>query len=294
MNIINEFEARYLNLLTDFGFHKIFGTESNKDLLMDFLNQIIKEEGLITDIKHLNPEQLGNFETDRKAIFDIFCTTEKGEYFIVEMQKANHAFFRDRCIYYSSLPIQRQALRGDWSFRLDRVYLVAILDFVLFNEFEEDKNQIVEQVYFMRERTKTIFSNKLKFAFVELPKFRKTEEELKTHFDKWLYILKNLSKLTDRPISVQGGIFDKVYELSEIKRLKIEEMETYKKSVRDYYDVQLAMDYSREEGREEGIEKEKIDILQKCFKMDFPIEVIIELTGYTKEQISFYKTNTVI
>ena len=98
-----EFEARYLNLLTDFGFHKIFGTESNKDLLIDFLNLIIREEGLITDIHYLQPEQLGKSETDRKAIFDIFCVTENGEYFIVEMQKAKRFFQRQEYLlcYFS-------------------------------------------------------------------------------------------------------------------------------------------------------------------------------------------------
>ena len=136
------FEERYLNLLTDFGFHKIFGTESNKDLLIDFLNQVIKEEGHIVDIKYLNPEQLGDFEMDRKAIFDIFCITEKEEYFIVEMQKASQAFFRDRSLYYASLPIQKQAPQGDWNFRLNTVYFVAILDFVLFDEFEEDTEHV--------------------------------------------------------------------------------------------------------------------------------------------------------
>jgi predicted transposase/invertase (TIGR01784 family) len=136
----NEFESRYINLLTDFGFHKIFGTESNKDLLMDFLNQVIKEEGLIVDIKYLNPEQLGDFETDRKAVFDIFCITEKEEYFIVEMQKANQAFFRDRSLYYASLPIQKQALKGDWNFRLNKVYFVAVLDFVLLMNVKKTKS----------------------------------------------------------------------------------------------------------------------------------------------------------
>jgi len=101
MRTNDKFEARYLNPLTDFGFHKIFGTESNKDLLIDFLNQVIKEEGLITDIEYLRPEQFGDFETDRKAIFDIFCITEKGDYFIVEMQKAKRAFFKERSIYGS-------------------------------------------------------------------------------------------------------------------------------------------------------------------------------------------------
>ena len=134
-----EFNARYLNPLTDFGFHKIFGPEA-KDLLIDFLNQIIREEGIITDIEYLIPEQFGNFETDRKAIFDIFCTTEKGDYFIVEMQKAKQAFFRDRSVYYASLPIQKQALQGDWYFSLKAVYFVAVLDFILLMNLRKIKS----------------------------------------------------------------------------------------------------------------------------------------------------------
>jgi len=295
MKTYGEFEARYLNPLTDFGFHKIFGTESNKDLLIDFLNQIIKEKGRITDINHLKPEQLGNFEKDRKAVFDIFCTTERGEYFIVEMQKANRAFFRERCIYYTTFPIQQQAQKGIWNFRFDTVYLVGILDFILFDEFEEDKEQIVEYVGLMRERTKTVFSNKLKFAFVELPKFRKTEKELETHFDKWLYLLKNMPKFEARPASVQGEIFKKLFELSEIEQLKETEMETYRKSVMDYYDVQDCMDYARDEGREEGrkegIEKEKIATIQKYFQKNMAMEDIIFFTGFSEEQIIHYYNN---
>ena len=280
-------EARYINLLTDFGFHKIFGTESNKDLLIDFLNQIVKEEGLIVDVKYLNPEQLGDFETDRRAIFDIFCITEKEEYFIVEMQKASQAFFRDRSIYYASLPIQKQALKGDWNFRLNTVYFVAVLDFILFDEFEEDKEYVVEHVYLTRERTKTLYSDKLKFAFVELPKFRKTEEELETHFDIWLYLLKNLPKLKSRPTAAEGKIFEKLFKLAEVKRLKEKEMETYKKSITDYHDVRLCMDYALEKGREEG----KILVIQKCLQKNMPIEDIIFITGFSKEQINLYMEN---
>jgi len=299
----DEFEARYLNPLTDFGFHKIFGPES-KELLIDFLNQIIREEGRITDIQYFPPEQLGNFETDRKAIFDIFCINENGEYFIVEMQKARQAFFRDRSIFYASLPIQQQAPQGDWAFRLKAVYFVAILDFVLFDEFEEDKNQIVEHVYLMRESTKTMYSNKLKFAFVELPKFNKREEELGTHFDIWLYLLKHLPELKDRPASAQGEIFEKLFKLAEIKRLTEEDMETYEKSITDYCGVQLAMDYAREEARKEayekgierGIEKgrketrkeERITLIQKCLQKNMPIEDIVFLTGFSKEQITLF------
>jgi len=286
-----EFRSKYLNPLTDFGFHKIFGTESNKDLLIDFLNQVIKEESLITDIKYLQPEQWGNHKTERRAIFDIFCVNEKGEYFIVEMQKAKQLFFRDRSIYYASLPVQKQAPQGIWDFRLKAVYLVAILDFVLFDEFEKDKEQVIEHVCLMRESTKTVYSYKLRFTIVELPKFKKTEDELVTHFDMWLYLLKNLPKLIDPPTSVKGEVFEKLFGLTEIKRFKKVDMENYRKSVLEYYDVQDAMECARIEGREEGREEGKFLIIQKCLQKNISIDDIVFITGFSKEQIINYKAN---
>ncbi|MCL1934173.1 MAG: Rpn family recombination-promoting nuclease/putative transposase [Candidatus Azobacteroides sp.] len=295
----DELKARYLNLLTDYGFHKVFGV---KNLLIDFLNLAIREESLITDIQYLPPEQWGNLKTERKAIFDIFCTNEKGEYFIVEMQKEKQPFFRDRCLYYASLPIQKQAPRGIWDFRLKAVYMIGILDFVLFDESEEDKEQVVEYVYLVRERTKTQYSHKLKFVFIELPKFRKTEKELKTRFDRWLFILKNLYKLKERPASIRDEIFEELFRLAEIKQLTKKDMRTYKKSITDYHEVRSAMDCAREESREEGIavgiekgiekgrEREKIAVIQKCLLKNMSIDDIIDLTGFSKEQIMEMKT----
>jgi len=287
------FDAKYLNPLTDFGFHKLFGPESGKDLLKNFLNEIIREEGLITDIQYLASEQWGYRESDRKAIFDIFCINEKGEYFIVEMQKAKQPYFKDRSIFYASLPIQKQAVRGIWNFHLKAVYLVAILDFILFDEFDDDKEQVIESVHFVRERTKTLYSDKLNMIFVELPKFRKTEKELGTNTDKWLFSLKNMSKLKECPAALRGKIFEKLFELAEIKQLTQEDMETYRKSILEYQDVRDAVDYAREEAFEKGREVEKITIIQKCLQKNITIEDIIDLTGYSKDQIIRYTVNNI-
>jgi len=290
------FESRYLNPLTDFGFHKLFGTESCKELLIDFLNEIISEEGLITDIQYLQPEQWGHLKSDRRAIFDIFCKNEKGEYFIVEMQKAKQTYFRDRSIYYASLPIQKQAPRGDWNFQLKAVYMVAVLDFVLFNEFEDDKNRVIEYIRLWREQTQTRYSKKLNFIFVELPKFRKTAEELETNRDKWLFTLKNLSQLEERPVSVQGKVFEELFRIAEIKQLTKEDMREYRKSILKYRDVRDAMECARGEAFEEGIEKgkkeareeEKISIIQKCLQKNMTIEDIIFFTGFSQEQVTLF------
>jgi len=300
-------DSRYLNPLTDFGFHRIFGTESSKELLIDFLNEIIREEGLITDIKYLPAELRGFTEKERKAVFDIFCTNEEGEYFIVEMQRAKQPYFRDRSVFYASLPIRKQAPRGIWDFRLKAVYLVAVLDFILFNEFEDDKDYVIEQVHLVRERTKSFFSKKLNLIFIELPKFRKNEEELTTNVDIWLFLLKNMSKLENRPASVQGKIFEELFQIAETNQLTKKEMREYKKSVLEYRDVRDSIELAREEAREEGIkegiergiergikrgiEKEKITIIQKCLQNNIPLEVITYLTGFSKEKINRYTIN---
>jgi len=102
-------QDKYINPFTDYGFKKLFGTEINKDLLIDFLNQVLPERHHIQDLSYTPTEQLGASEVDRKAIFDLYCTSPSGERFIVEVQKAKQNYFKDRSVYYSTFPIQEQA-----------------------------------------------------------------------------------------------------------------------------------------------------------------------------------------
>ena len=120
------------------------GEEPNKGLLLDFLNELLKEEqGRITELTYLKSENLGRTELNRKAVFDLYCTNEKGEKFIVEIQKTKQKFFKDRTVYYSTFPIQEQAKKGsEWNFKLEKVYTIAILDFV----FDEDKTNPINFV----------------------------------------------------------------------------------------------------------------------------------------------------
>ena len=92
-------QERYINPLTDFGFKRLFGTEPNKALLIDFLNVILPKRHTISDLSYRNSEHIGNTALDRKAIFDIYCKSESGERFIVEIQKARQNFFKDRSVY---------------------------------------------------------------------------------------------------------------------------------------------------------------------------------------------------
>ena len=134
----------YINPYTDFGFKKLFGTEMNKDLLISFLNALFsgkREE--ITDVQYLNGEHLGDGYGDRRAVFDVYCQTASGGRFIVEMQKAEQRFFKDRSIYYATAPIREQAPRGKWDYHLEDVTTVGILDFEFpEGEYPEDSMRL--------------------------------------------------------------------------------------------------------------------------------------------------------
>ncbi|HHM21154.1 MAG TPA: Rpn family recombination-promoting nuclease/putative transposase [Bacteroidetes bacterium] len=284
---------RYINPLTDFGFKKLFGTEPNKILLIDFLNQILPAKHQIKDLTYSDKEQLGNSELDRKAIFDLHCTSASGEKFIVELQKAKQNFFKDRSIYYASFPIQEQAQKGEWDYRLEPVYTVGILDFIFDDHREEE--QLLHYVQ-LKNQDCEVFYDKLTFIYIELPKFKKTEEELETHFDKWLYVFRHLSRLQDRPAALQERIFAKLFEAAEIAKFSPVEREAYEDSLKYYRDLKNVVDTAWEEGREEGREEErkiqeekrraeKIKIARQLKENNVPVEVISQSTGLSAEEI---------
>ncbi len=299
---MTEFKEKYINPFTDYGFKRLFGEEPNKNLLLDFLNELLREEqGTITELTYLKNENIGTTELNRKAIFDLYCTNEKGERFIVELQKTKQKFFKDRTIYYSTFPIQEQAKKGSlWNFQLEKVYTIAILDF----EFDEDKkypDKFRYDVKLKELEINEVFSDKLNFIYLEMPKFRKSIEELETRFDKWLYVIKNLHKLDRIPETLKETIFLQLFETAEIAKFNQKEYQDYEDSLKYYRDLKNSLDTAKEEGRIEGkiegrIEgrlegkiEGKIEVAQKLLKQGINITVIATATGLTKEEIEKLK-----
>jgi predicted transposase/invertase (TIGR01784 family) len=245
-------QDKYVSLLTDFGFKRIFGTELNKNLLVDFLNTLLPDHHQIADLTFRNTEQLGSTPIDRKAIFDIYCEAVSGERFIVEIQKAKQNFFKDRSIYYATFPIQEQALKGEWDFQLSAVYTVGVLDFV-FDDHRKD--QTLLHVVQLKNQDCQVFYDKLKFIYIELPKFTKTLDQLTSHFDKWLYLLKHLAELSDRPETLQEGVFNDLFEAAEIANFSPAEQDTYQNSLKYYRDMNNVVNTARGEGIKEGIKE---------------------------------------
>ena len=221
-------------------------------MLIDFLNELLKQRGgrQISKLTYTNNERLGNTNQDRKAVFDLYCESESGEKFIIELQKVRQQFFKDRSLFYSTFAIQEQALKGqDWDFRLTDVYTIGIMDF----SFDDTRpEQFQHTVKLVELATQEIFYDKLTFIYLEMAKFNKTEAELVTHFDKWLYLLKNLHRFWDIPTVLQERIFRKAFQIAEVSNLNKEEMNAYEADLKYRRDWKNAMDFAVKEASEKA------------------------------------------
>jgi predicted transposase/invertase (TIGR01784 family) len=283
---------KYINPFTDFGFKKLFGEEATKDLLLDFLNAVLyDEEGEITSLEFSKNEHLGKMEIDRRVVFDIYCTNEKGEKFIVEMQKARQTHFKDRSLFYATFPIQEQAIAGGWDFKLKAVYSISILDFFL--DDKHDTGKYLHKIKLMNVDSHQIFSNKLNFVYIEMPKFKKEPDELLNKFEKWLFLLKHLPRLQNLPIKMQEKIFKKVMNVAELAKLNREERAAYEHSLKNYRDLQNVKDTYFEEGKVEGklegmLEGEKKGKIQTAInarKQGLPMDVIVAITQLSEVEL---------
>ncbi len=241
--------SRYLNPYTDFGFEKLFGEDANKDLLIDFLNELLPQQHQIADLTFNNADRLNDIPASRRAVFDIYCTAKSGARFVVEMQKAKVNFFKERSLFYSTFPIRDQAVKGDWDFSLNPVYLIAILDFE-YDEAEE-RRKFLRSVH-LKDQDGDIFYDKLQFKFLQMPLFTKEAHELVSHFDKWCYFLKNLIKFEEIPAILREPIFEKAFRTSELAALTHSQYDEYQLSRLGYLEINAAIQTALDKGRAEG------------------------------------------
>jgi predicted transposase/invertase (TIGR01784 family) len=290
---------KYIDPFTDFGFKHIFGTEENKRFLISFLNDLLDIDDDIVDIEYRNLEKLGLNIVDRKAIFDVYCTDEKDNNFIVELQRSKQEYFKDRSIYYTSFPIQEQSRKGFWDYRLKKIYFIEILEFVMDKEEkskEEDDYLSIVQLCNIKKRE--VFFDKLTYYYLEMPKFRKTEKEISTHLDYWLWYLNNLAKTTTIPEKLENDeLIKDAFDVAEFLALDKDRQFAYQLNLKARLDYLNVMNYAkkearlegREKGREEGIEegekKAKIEIAKNLILANMDTEFILKTTGLDKKTV---------
>ena len=295
-------ENRYINVLTDYGFKKVFG---DKEVMTAFLTDLLQPKSPIQDITFLDKEHDGMAEYERGVIYDLLCQTEDGEEFIVEMQNRNQAQFSDRIIYYLSRSFSSQGEKGNvvWDFRLKPVYGIFFLNFHL-KGFEQ---RTVRTVQLKVEETGELFSDRLKVFTLELPNYRKMkEEDCKTRIDYWLYNITNLETMTTNiPFQQQQPAFKKVGNIAELVRMTPEELKQYNISI-DSYRTNLSvmkneraegtaeglakgLAKGRAEGRAEGIAEGLAKAAKRMLAIGIPVEQISLATGLSVNEIMTIK-----
>jgi len=286
----------YINPFTDFGFKKLFGEEPNKALLISLLNTLLPEQHQIEDLEYTRNEQQGSSQLDRKAIFDLSCTSPTGERFIVELQKAKQNYFKDRSVYYATFPLQEQAKRGDWDFKLSAVYTVGILDFTFEEDRLQNNNEVLHTVQ-LKNQHGDVFYDKLTFIYLTLPNFTKQADELQTMQDKWFYAFKHLHELDHIPAALQERVFKHLFKAAQIAQFEPKEREAYESSLKYYRDLKNVTDTAHEagveqgfeqgleRGLEQGLEKGRQDVARKMLQSGLSVEQVSELAGLTESQV---------
>ena len=302
---MNNKEPQNINLLTDFGFKRIFGTEQYKKNLIHFLNAFLPPYiGPVTDISYRPTEQLGLTDREKRLVFDVFCADQNRDNIIVEMQQASQEFLKNRIIAYASRLISGSLQRGDRVYNYPTVISIILVDFSI-RELA-GREDFVQHVM-LRDDRNEIFSEKMSFLLIDLSKFaaRKSFGKLSDDRQKWCYAIKNMWQMKESDIPASYDIFHELYEECKLSKLNDMEKQEYEKSILEYEDVKEAMDYNRrlakaegfsdgfekgmekgmEKGREEGREEALLQTAKNLLELGISLAEVAKATGLSEEEI---------
>lgn len=288
--------GRYINPFTDWGFKKIFGQEANKDILIFFLNELLKGERVIEDLSFLDKEQLGSLEGDRSMIYDVYCLTDTGEYIIVEMQNKKQPNFLDRSLYYLSRSVVAQSERGsNWAYKVSAVYGVFFMNFPLVESLGE---KLRTDIILADRDSGRMVCDKMRFVMLQLPFFHKSEDECENDFERMIYVLKKMDALSRMPFEKRNFIFERLGKIAEVRKLTKDEQVMYDRSLKKYRDTLNVFRGAIEEGREQGLAEgreqglaegraeQKLAIARKMKEAGLDTSMIMTVTGLSAEDMS--------
>lgn len=270
--------GKFINPFTDIGFKIIFGQEFSKPRLLDFLNALLVGERIITDLRFLDKQMPAIYDGDRSPIYDILCETASGEKIIVEMQNREHPNFKERMLYYSAEAIVRQGEKGIvWGYEIKAVYMVAFTNFVLTGY----DGRLRIDVGLADMQKNELFTDKMRLICLQMPCFTKEAEECENHFERWIYILKNMDILDRMPWAAQNAVFQRLAEVAEVSKLTKKERIEYDQALKRYRDTLNAIAGAEQKGRAE----EALNIARNLKNMNLSIEDIMKATRLSAEEI---------
>lgn len=287
---------KYADLLDDDVFKLVFGQESSKEVMIEFLNQVISDRKIV-DLEFMDKEMHPLNRERKSSVYDMFCRTEDGSRIIVEVQRRKQACYVERAIYYSTFQIQRQIDAGNGDYNFYPIYVISILNFDL--DINRGNPDVLTSYRLYEETSYNLLTDKVTFIFLELNKFKKTKYELSGDILEGMYFcFKNMAILTDRPEVLEHDVFRKIFEVSEllnmdeVTRLKVIEKMTTERDLRNQmeYARKIAVSEGHAEGLAEGLTEGKklmaSEIAAKLLASGMSLEQIKDLTGLDEEDIS--------
>jgi len=282
---------QFLNPCIDVAFKKIFGSEEHKRVTISFLNSILELTGqrAIKNVQFLNTEQHELRDKKKENYLDILCTDQVDNTYIIEVQVERVKTFDKRITYYATKTYALQLGAAQSYYKLKPVIAIAVLGFTLF-----PKKKAYKSIHNLLDiKTHEHDLEELTFAFIELPKFEKTENELVTNEDKWLYFLKNIDEQNHVPAPLNKGEFEEACHAIERMTWTEAEINAYDYSIIKTTDVQGGLELAFEDGEKKGETKGKrekaIEIATKMLGAGIDIATIAQTTGLTIEEIKKLK-----
>jgi len=278
--------ARFLDPKNDFAFRQVFGTKKHKDILIHFLNDVLKRSGeqMITDVQFLSPIQDPEIAAKKQSIVDVLCKDESGCQFIIEMQVARTTGFKERAVYYASKAYVNQMVKGGQYEDLKEVIFIAIIDYELF----PDKAHYHSTHRLVDEETHERDLSGLRFEFLQLPQFEKKLDEISTMVEKWCYYFKYAPETTAEDLEKLVGsdeVIKEAYEALNTVYWTDNELMLYEQEMKNENDALSMLRQAELEGMEKGREDERLVVAKNLLQAGVAVSIISQSTGLTEAEI---------
>ena len=273
---------KFLDPTNDVAFKKIFGNDQKKEVLISLLNSLLglKEGKKILEVEIQNPYLVPRIADLKNTVLDVNCKDQRNISYLVEMQVAKANGFEKRVLYYTSKAYINQIEIGEDYPHLNQVVFLGILDFNIFESPEYLSTHLILNQNTQEHALKDIY-----FNFVELPKFTKSEQELQTIEDKWIYFLKNAKNLEVVPETMKEPEIKTAFESLQKFGWNKEELEVYDNIAIYRQDERGRIEQAKIDGKFEGKIEGKIETAQNMLKDGFSASQIQKYTGLSIEEI---------
>ncbi|MDE6633366.1 MAG: Rpn family recombination-promoting nuclease/putative transposase [Muribaculaceae bacterium] len=300
----------FINIQTDYGFKRMFGTPKNKRILIRFLNALLGDTICVTDVVYHDKEMLPEDENGKRIIYDVYCTSQgENHHFILEMQNFYEPPFADRVLYYTTKIIAGQGKKG-WDYKLKPVISIVVMDF----DLKKMTKSLIHDMQMVDVKTGDVLSDKVRVLLLSLKQIEaKKWEECGSEIERLMFLIKNMDKLEKSSEIYRSKEYQDMFDAAETHNMVNEELVAYSESLQRMRDYQSGLDYARKEsfddgvskgiqkgreegikkgreegikkGREEGREEERMESIRFMLSIGVAPEVIAKQYGMTAEEL---------